>query len=410
MSPSIGVLRWTVPSGRCGRADNRGSCYTRALFLLVLLACGGLVWRTVSSQPLPSSLLREGKTVSIVVLGTDASEKRADLIYQVFLSPTKTTRVAIIQIPRDTRVVLRGRARKLNSVLGVGKQQPIGFVGALTGSSPQRYVLLTFESAVAVLEALCPHGIEIENPTAIDFTFSRSEGAYRLVVPKGTVRVSPRDFFLICRLRQSLGDTSKKDGDAAARQPRQARMLSYLLRELAKDKDPGVLWRLPRAIRKVDTNLSQREMLALVWRYRKMRSEDMRVVPAPGSPGRGGLWQLDKSQLAMRVCSLSAWVQGVSSVNLSVLASGDAGLQELASALKGIDAKIKVHVASLAVPLPHSWIAYSDGLTAEDTRRNARLASDLARRLHLPAPHHEQASADVILALGRDLDSKSRGE
>lgn len=404
MSPSTGVPRRMVPLGRCGRADNRGSCCIRALFLLVLLACGGLVWRTVSSRPLRPSLFGEGKAVSIVVLGTDASEKRADLIYQVLLSPSKTTRVAIIQIPRDTRVVLRGRPRKLNSVMAEGKQRLLGLVGALTGSSPQRYIVLTFESAVAVLEALCPRGIEIENPTAIDFTFSRSEGAYHLVVPKGTVRVSPRDFFMICRLRQSLGDTRRKNGDVAARQPRQARMLSYLLRELAQDKDPGVLWRLPRVARRIDTNLTQREMLALVWRYRKMRTEDLRVLAAPGSPCRGGLWQLDKSQLARRGRTLSAWVQGVSLVHLTVLTSGDAGLQELASALQGIDAKVQVHMETLAAPLPHSWIAYSDGVCAEETRRNARLAKTLALKMHLPAPHHEQGAADVILALGRDLD------
>ena len=386
-------------------------CFIRAAALLSLvgIVCLGAV--ALAAREYVSCPLLGHARVTLSALGTDASGVRADLIYQVFMGP-KAQRIAIIQLPRDGRVYADGRTRKLNSMMGLGASKLCGMVGELTDAGPDRHIVLTFQSAVAVLQALCPNGIEVDNPCSLDFTFSRSEGAYRLQVPKGSVKVSPQDFFLICRLRQSLKDVGKKDGDVAARQPRQAQMLRFLLRQIVHDKDLRMPLRLRQVVReKLDTDLTERELMGLAWAFHRMRSQDLRIVPAPGSPCRGGLWAIDTDRLHVLSDALKAWSEGRSLVDLTIrTCPGTNDIGSIADAIKASGHTVQVRTIVLRQPLPRSWVAYSDGLSPEDVATNRDVAVAIAKELHLSAPHRERNGFGVTVAVGNDLHTQRGGK
>jgi len=56
--------------------------------------------------------------INVLVLGVDSVDgtHRADTIFVLGINPTKN-RVSMLSIPRDTRVLINGRARKINEIL-----------------------------------------------------------------------------------------------------------------------------------------------------------------------------------------------------------------------------------------------------------------------------------------------------
>jgi len=383
----------------------RGGCLGRTL--LVVLVIVGVTGALAAQHAVRCALLKQD-IVTLALVGADASGKRADAIYVLYLAP-RTGRVAAVQLQRDTRVRFGGRTRKLNSVLGLGKERLLGLIGQLTGSKPDRYVLLTFDTATALCKALCPKGVTVDNPAAIDFRFSRSEGGYRLVVPKGRVCLPPRDFVMMARLRQATNDTSRKDGDNAARLPRQAMLMRALMRQVATNRDPRVLGRLHKVVtQELDTDLSSTELAALAWHFHRMRSANLRVQPAPGSPCRGGMWGLDKTGLAILTGELQAWALGKPRVDVVLqVPAGSHNLTAITETIHAVAPTAHVHTKELRQPIPMSWVAYASATTGDETTANRTVARELAVALHLNAPHRDQGSFGVTLAVGDDLIERS---
>jgi len=186
-------------------------------------------------------------------------------------------------------------------------------------------------------------------------------------------------------------------------------LMRALMRQVATNRDPRVLGRLHKVVtQELDTDLSSTEMAALAWHFHRMRSANLRVQPAPGSPCRGGMWGLDKTGLAILTGELQAWALGKPRVDVVLqVPAGSHNLTAITETIHAVAPTAHVHTKELRQPIPMSWVAYASATTGDETTANRKVARELAVALHLNAPHRDQGSFGVTLAVGDDLIERS---
>ena len=168
--------------------------------------------------------------------------------------------------------------------------------------------------------------------------------------------------------------------------------------------------RLKAAWRHVDTDLSEREVAGLAWAMRGVGGQHLRIVRAPGSPGRGGMWHLHEQALADQAYSLRGWVMDREALTVSVLAAPDAsGLPTTLARIRSACPNARVRVVQEPKGVPHAWVSYADGLTDDETRANHACAVRIAEALELGPPHKANRSYGVVIALVAATPSE-RGE
>lgn len=387
----VGATEQVVPSHR----RQRRSAGWKWLCVFAVVAGMG----TGLARKYTQCALLDRGVVVVTVLGADHSGRRADLVYQVFMGP-RTGRIAVIQLPRDSAIQLGSETRKLNSTLSLGVPKIRDLVGTLTGARCQRHLLLDLDTAVDLVRALAPDGLEVELPGAVDLSFPASEGGRRLVIPKGISTVTPEDFVHVCCLRQRADDPSWRDGDVTARLPRQSQMLRHLIEHIRRERDWRLWLRVMAVGRRLQTDLTRREWVALAWRFRELVPSDLRIVPAPGSPGSRGMWYLDKQQLALLSSSLSAWTMGKPHVSVTLLVAGNYDdIDRVAAAVREVGGQVELRTHHHPGSVPRSWVAYAHGYCTEETGANRRVAIELARALGLSAPHREIGTVGVTVVV-----------
>lgn len=202
---------------------------------------------------------------------------------------------------------------------------------------------LGHHSAVGLVRALAPGGVEMELPKVVDVRLSGSEGDYRLQLPEGSSRITPDEFVHLCHSCQRAEDPSRPDGGVAARLPLQTRMLHYLVAQVREDRDVLLPLRLRAAAGWLPSDVAQREWTALGWRCWG--------------------WYLDTEQLPLLSSHLAGWVTRRPRVLVTLWTAGDDPdkMRRVTEALREV------------------------GHAADETRQNRHVARERARRLDLPS-------------------------
>jgi len=94
--------------------------------------------------------------INVLVLGVDSVDgtHRADTIFVLGINPAKK-RISMLSIPRDTRVLINGRARKINEILPrYGVDVLSTLIEDLLRIQISRYVEVSFQSFVNVIDIL----------------------------------------------------------------------------------------------------------------------------------------------------------------------------------------------------------------------------------------------------------------
>jgi len=105
--------------------------------------------------------------VNLLVLGLDDEEKRSDVILLVNYSPSGD-KVNILSIPRDTRVSVRGRTTKINSLIATGGERLIiDRVEGMTGLPVDYFITLNFKGFREIVDTL--GGVEFEIPFNMNY-------------------------------------------------------------------------------------------------------------------------------------------------------------------------------------------------------------------------------------------------
>ncbi|CFX11599.1 Cell envelope-related transcriptional attenuator [Syntrophomonas zehnderi OL-4] len=196
----------------------------------------------------------EGKRTNILLLGTDArpgeTQTRTDTIILASIDP-KNDRAAIISIPRDTRIDIKGSpSDKINAANTVGGPKLVGEkVEEILGEKVDYYVEMDFRGFVNIIDAL--GGVDIEVDQRM---YKPSEG---IDLKPGQQRLNGKQALAFVRYRDyRLGDIE--------RTAHQQVFIKALSQEILKPKNIAKLPSLVREVnRNVDTNLRLTDMLKM---------------------------------------------------------------------------------------------------------------------------------------------------
>jgi LCP family protein required for cell wall assembly len=265
------------------------------LVLLGLLAAGGaMAWNSFFSPQGPTipSVVDsdEGKRLNVLLLGIDPRDgeamSRTDTIIVASMD-TRTKQMALLSIPRDTRVNIPGHGwDKINSasVYG-GPELTMRVVSDLLGTPMRYYVLANFNGFKSIVDALGGVTLDVE-----ENMYHEDEPGYGINLRAGVQRLDGAKAIQYVRYRGYVS------GDIERTQHQQ-KFLMALGREMLQ---PGAILKLPALIpevkRYVKTNLTIENMYQLATAAKKLEGAKMVAQTLPGVPvniGDGSYWGVD---------------------------------------------------------------------------------------------------------------------
>ncbi len=233
-----------------------------ACILACLLFTAGLFLAGVFPRPDTSEHQKDENTASlkkfnVLLLGSDArpGEKvgNTDTIMVAHVSPE---RIAILSIPRDTRVEIPGKGtQKINSAARYGGPElTAAVVSDLIGVDVDKYVLVRWEGFIKIVDIL--GGVTVDVPK--DMYYDSGDGEeYIIDLKKGKQRLNGRQALAFARFRnEALGDID-----------RSGQQLALMKSLIEQAKKPATLlklpWLVPQLYKNVETNLDLQELLIL---------------------------------------------------------------------------------------------------------------------------------------------------
>ncbi|HOV80710.1 MAG TPA: LCP family protein [Bacillota bacterium] len=278
------------------------------LVLLALLAGGcvlakNILFPSVEGVFEPDSP-QTGKRLNVLLLGVDARQgetaARADTIILASIDP-KTKRMALLSIPRDTRVNIPGHGwDKINSatVYG-GPELAAKVISDLVGMSVKYYVLTNFNGFKDIVDAL--GGVTLDVEQDMYHWDDEDGGIYEINLKKGVQRLDGDKALQYVRYRDyMMGDID--------RTKHQQKFLVALAGEILQ---PGTIPKLPRLIpeinRYVKTNLTLSDMYTLASAARNLEDANIVTQTLPGRPldiDGGSYWGVDPAEARQMMARL----------------------------------------------------------------------------------------------------------
>jgi len=216
-------------------------------------APAGANWTETNSEE--GGYVRIGN-INVLVLGVDSVDgtHRADTIFVLGINPAKA-RVSMLSIPRDTRVLISGRARKINEILPrYGQSVLRSLLEDLLNIQISRYVEVDFQGFINVIDEMGGIDIDIEKPMHYDDNW----GKVHIHFDPGMNHLDGRQALNFVRFR----------ADAAADLGRIKRQQQFMKVLLEKVMQPGFVVKLPQIISQayqhVKTDFSLAELFTLV--------------------------------------------------------------------------------------------------------------------------------------------------
>jgi LCP family protein required for cell wall assembly len=174
--------------------------------------------------------------INVLVLGVDSVDgtHRADTIFVFGINPAKS-RVSMMSIPRDTRVIINGRARKINEILPrYGETVLRTLIEDLMEIQINRYVKVDFKGFVRVIDAIGGVEIDIAKPMHYDDNY----GNLHIHFDKGRQTLDGQQALNYVRFR----------ADARADLGRIKRQQKFIRAVIDKLLMPAVFVKLPQII------------------------------------------------------------------------------------------------------------------------------------------------------------------
>lgn len=267
-------------------APRHGGLWIELLFILISLTFfAGMAhkWLLVSSAaPVNtgwSQIESSGETstqignLNILFLGLDSADDthRSDTIFVLGVNPAKN-RITMVSIPRDTRVLLDGRPRKINEIFPrYGAQALSSLIEDLMGIKISRYVRVDFNGFAKVIDALGGVEVEIDRPMHYDDNYGKVH-----------IHFDPGKHHLDGQ--QALNYVRFRGGPTAdlGRIRRQQRFIKVLIE---KGLSPSSYPSLPQAVREVfahfETDFSASEIIALIRGFESLKPS-IQTASLPG--------------------------------------------------------------------------------------------------------------------------------
>lgn len=242
--------------------------------------------------------------LNVLLLGIDARKGetlgRSDTVILASVD-TKTKQMALLSIPRDTRVNIPGHGwDKINSAnLYGGPEKSMKVVSDLLGVPVNHYVVTNFNGFKDIVDALGGVTYEVERNMYHDDP--DDGGAYRIDLKKGVQRLDGDKALQYVRYRNyDLGDVD--------RTKYQQKFLMALAKEMLQ---PSTITKLPRLVPEINsyvkTNLSLDGMISMAQAARNLENGNIITQTLPGRPieiDGGSYWGVDPSEARMTMAKL----------------------------------------------------------------------------------------------------------
>jgi len=243
--------------------------------------------------------LKQGRTTNILLIGVDArpgeTQTRSDVLILLSLNRS-INKAALVSIPRDTRILFKGRNRKINMINQLqGPTATCREVGKLLDTPVNHYIIVNFSGFENIIDSL--GGVYMN----VDIRLHSYKA--NVYLEKGPQRLSGQEALAYVRFR------SNPDMDIG-RTRRQQELLVALARQVGQKESLIHLPQLiPRCRECVTTNISLKEMLYLASNAVYFKEDDIITQTLPGyhyfAPYSGAsFWEVDPDIAASLLDSL----------------------------------------------------------------------------------------------------------
>lgn len=220
----------------------------------------GANWTETS---LESGSFRRIGNINMLVLGVDSVDgtHRADTMFVLGINPAKA-RISMLSIPRDTRVLISGRARKINEILPrYGESVLRSLLEDLLNIQISRFVEVDFQGFINVIDSIGGVEIEVDKPMHYDDNW----GKVHIHFDTGKHKLDGRQALNYVRFR----------ADATADLGRIKRQQQFIKVLLETFMQPSSFVKLPQIISQayehVKTDFSLAELFTLVKGFESYR-------------------------------------------------------------------------------------------------------------------------------------------
>lgn len=283
-------------------------------------------------EPTGSAQAVEQEPINVLLLGIDerpSDPGRTDTMILASINPAKK-QVALISLPRDTRVRIPGRRGydRLNAAHAYGGPElAMAAVSEFLGIPVDYYVRINFDGFEKLIDILGGVEIDVEQRMKYD----DYAGNLHIDLYPGRQVLNGADALAYVRFRSDgLGDIALIDpakGEYGGRIIRQQKFINALIQKAAQ---PATIGKLPSLIAQlqdcITTNLPVSKMLSLAFSLRDLDSESVvtAVIPGVGDSINGvAYWVPNEDATRVMVDRL---IRGLEPVTIQVLnGSGAAG-------------------------------------------------------------------------------------
>jgi LCP family protein required for cell wall assembly len=211
--------------------------------------------------------------VNVLVFGVDSVEgtHRSDTLFVLGLNPAKG-RISMISIPRDTRVLINGKSRKINEILPrYGEFALRNLIEDLMQIKISRYLKVDFQGFINIIDVIGGVDIDLDKSMHYDDNW----GKLHIHFNKGMNHLDGRDALNYVRFR----------ADASADLGRIKRQQKFIRELLKKAFQPGFVVKLPQVVKEafshVDTDFTIQEIFSVIGGFKDFKAK-FRTSSLPG--------------------------------------------------------------------------------------------------------------------------------
>ncbi|GBG55464.1 cell envelope-related transcriptional attenuator [Sporomusaceae bacterium FL31] len=254
-----------------------------ALFIFLVATGASYYWFSTNlfdRTKRTSGLMAAQNKMNIMVLGVDERADdvgRSDTLFVVTVD-TNTKEVAMLSIPRDTRVKIPGHGYdKINHAYAEGGHTlSQKAVEGLLGIPIDHYILINFNSFHKIVDAIGGVDIDVEKRMYYEDPYDGNDGLVIDLKP-GLQHMDGNTAIQYVRYRDEEGDIGRVQ--------RQQKFIKALMKEVAS---PSVITRIPAIIQQVSaavkTDMSTTEMLSMAKILNDAYKNGLKTDMVPGKP------------------------------------------------------------------------------------------------------------------------------
>lgn len=226
------------------------------------------------------STKEEEECRNFVILGTDKDEVRTDLI--LFCQYRENDhKLAVLQIPRDTRVETERFDKKINSAYGSkgGIEQVKTEVASLTGIYPDNYIVLNFKGFCELVDGI--GGIEFNVPMRMYYT----DPVQDLVIDlqPGMQHLNGKQAEMFMRFRKNNNGTGYAEGDVG-RLKAQKNFYNAVIHQILSVKSIGNIGDIMNAVGgNLKTDFTIYDLMSHIDDLNKVNTDSVNILMLPGN-------------------------------------------------------------------------------------------------------------------------------